>query len=141
MRKIKSINKRGYIDFEPQKKTEHGEQAALFDWAKAQEGIYPELRLMHAIPNGGHRHVAVAVKMKKEGVKRGVPDVFLPCARGAWHGLYLEMKVKPNTPSEDQQEWLEALNAQGYAAVVAWSFEEARGVVEGYLKNGLQEAK
>lgn len=123
------------------KHTEHGEQSALFDWAKAQECIYPELRLFHAIPNGGHRHVAVAVKMKKEGLKKGVPDTFLPCARGRWHGLYIEMKVKPNTPSDEQQEMLEALNEQGYATAVCYSFEDARDVVLGYLRDGLKEGK
>ena len=36
--------------------TEAQEQTALFQWAKMQSGKYPELALLHAIPNGGSRH-------------------------------------------------------------------------------------
>ena len=49
------------------------EQQALFDWAKIS-GI-PDLDLLHAIPNGGHRNKATAGRLKAEGVKRGVPDI------------------------------------------------------------------
>lgn len=123
------------------KHTEHGEQSALFDWALMMESQHPELRLMYAIPNGGHRRIAVAMKLKAEGVKKGVPDVHLPCARGRWHGLYIEMKVKPNHPTDEQQVMMEALNEQGYAAVVCYSFEDARDTVLGYLGNGLEGKK
>ena len=30
-------------------------QQALFTWASYQESIYPELKLLHHIPNGGKR--------------------------------------------------------------------------------------
>ena len=55
---------------------ETDEQQALFDWAKIS-GI-PDIDLLHAIPNGGHRNKATAGQLKAEGVKRGVPDIFLP---------------------------------------------------------------
>ena len=35
--------------------TESQEQIALFQWAKSVQGKYPELRLLHHIPNGGKR--------------------------------------------------------------------------------------
>lgn len=38
----------------------------------------PELRWLHAIPNGGQRDKITAGKLKAEGVKKGVLDVFLP---------------------------------------------------------------
>lgn len=47
---------------------EHTEQTALFSRLALYEGKYPELRWIFAIPNGGHRHIAVAAKMKAEGV-------------------------------------------------------------------------
>lgn len=65
--------------------TEHWEQVQLFEWSEN----LPELKLMHAIPNGGKRDIRVALKLKEEGVKPGVPDIFLPLSRGGKHGLYI----------------------------------------------------
>ena len=54
--------------------TEHEEQCALFEWADCW---FPMVSaLLFAIPMGGHRHIAVAAKLKAEGVKAGVPDIF-----------------------------------------------------------------
>ena len=46
--------------------SEHDEQVALFEWAAMNRSRIPELKLMFAIPNGGHRHKAVAGKMKAD---------------------------------------------------------------------------
>lgn len=113
---------------------EHDEQAALFGWAVLQAATMPELQLLHAIPNGGHRHKAVAAKMHAEGVKRGVPDICLPIARGEFHGLYIEMKFGRNRPSNEQLWWLEALAGQGYKTAVCWSFEAAQRIILEYLR-------
>ncbi|MBK8772659.1 MAG: hypothetical protein IPM06_19840 [Rhizobiales bacterium] len=32
---------------------EHAEQCAVIDWARAHEDVYPALRLLYAVPNGG----------------------------------------------------------------------------------------
>ena len=61
------------------KKTEHTEQVALFDWARANEPRHLQLGLLFAIPNGGKRHVGTGRKLKAEGVKSGVPDIFFRC--------------------------------------------------------------
>ena len=117
--------------------SEHDEQVALFRWARLAEGRYPELALLHAIPNGGARHIAVARKLKAEGVKSGVPDICLPVARGGYHGLYVELKHGSNKPTPEQQAWLERLTAEGYCAEVAWEFEGARELIEAYLREEL----
>lgn len=52
---------------------EANEQTALFHWAAfAAKHEHPELALMFAVPNGGHRHPVVAAKLKAQGVKAGV---------------------------------------------------------------------
>ena len=114
----------------------HKEQAALFRWAAFCEARHPELALLYAIPNGGHRHKAVAARMKAEGVKRGVPDVCLPVPRGGHHGLYVEMKTAEGTASQDQKEWLRALQRQGYRVAVCRGWEAARALIEDYLTTG-----
>lgn len=72
-----------------------------------------------AIPNGGSRNLIEAVNLKRSGVVKGVPDVFVAVARGQWHGLFIEAKVRGNAASSEQQTMLDKLLAQGYRAAVA----------------------
>ena len=116
------------------KRSEHSDQVAIFQWAALQSGAYPELELLFAIPNGAamksKRH---AVRMKAEGLKAGVPDMFLPVARGGYHGLWIEQKYNRNTPSDKQEWWLDRLHEQGYLAVVCYSTDESIKVIQEYL--------
>ena len=114
-------------------RNEHAEQAALFSWAEFARDRYPELALMFAIPNGGHRHKAVAARMKAEGVKRGVPDICLPVPRGIWHGLYIELKTSTGRVSREQRRWIALLITQGYRADVCRGWQQARQLIEEYL--------
>jgi hypothetical protein len=122
---------------------EHDEQAALFTWASYQTARLPELRLMFAIPNGGHRNLLVAKKMKAEGAKAGVPDIFLPVARNGFHGLFLEMKTEANRPkrggkgglSDLQAQWISELREQGFRCEVCYGSREAEAILIQYLTN------
>lgn len=128
--------------------TEHAEQVALFMWASQHFDEFPELRLMFAIPNGGERNVIVASNLKAEGCKAGVPDVFLPVARGPWHGLFLELKRKKSEAKSrgyataEQLKWIKELQAQGFGAMVCLGWEVARDCVLSYLtfQKGLTDA-
>ena len=113
--------------------SEHTEQVALFEWAAWLELQRPELGLLFAIPNGGHRHKAVAARMKAEGVKAGVPDIFLPVPRGDYAGLFVELKVGKNKPTPAQVEWHALLIEQGYKVVVCWGWQAASVEIEKYL--------
>lgn len=115
--------------------TEHEEQVALFKVMKLHEKQYPGLELAYAIPNGGHRHPAVAAKLKAEGVKAGVPDLFIPVPRGNAHGLYVELKAKGGTVSDAQRTMMAVLSKQGYACIVAYGWESAWGEIEAYMKS------
>lgn len=117
--------------------TEDREQAALFDWAALASGKYPELKLLHAIPNGGKRHIKTAMILQRTGVKSGVPDIFLPVARGDKHGMYIELKrIKKSTVSANQKEWLAALTAQGYECTICKGWEAAREEIIRYIEEG-----
>jgi hypothetical protein len=122
--------------------SEHDEQSLLFEWAKLQEGIYPQLLLLFAIPNGGKlpytrrgKHVFSPERLKlvKEGLKQGVPDLFLAFPSKFFFGLFIEMKFGKNKPTTEQVWWLQELALQGYATAIAYSFEEARDVIVNYL--------
>jgi hypothetical protein len=116
--------------------TEHAAQVALFRWANENAERHPELSLMFAIPNGGHRHRAVAARLKEEGVKAGVPDIFLPVPKGNRHGLWIELKRsnRRNHATPEQSRWLDALSAQGYAVTVCYGTDEAITAILDYLR-------
>ena len=113
--------------------SEHGNQVALFCWASQNFEIYPCLKLMYAIPNGGQRNFKVASQLKAEGVRAGVLDVCLPVPIAGFHGLYLELKVGVNKPTKEQYWYIDELRKQGYAAdwVIGW--EVARDRILAYL--------
>ena len=114
--------------------TEDDEQAAVFSWAGWMQKRWPELALLFHIPNGGYRHPATAARMKALGVKPGVPDLFLPAARGNYHGLWIEMKrQKGGKVSPMQTAWMDSLTAQGYKAVVCHGADAAIMAITEYL--------
>ena len=115
------------------KTTEADEQKALMQWAKWQEGRYPELKLLHHCPNGGTRNKLEAANLKRQGVKAGVPDLFLPVARNGKYGMFIEMKVGRNKCTDNQKKWIRNLLEQGYEVKVCYSCEEAIQIIKKYL--------
>lgn len=117
--------------------TEAQEQSALFEWADKQQGKYPELRWMHAIKNGGSLKGGEreGKRLKEQGVKAGVADVFLPCARGRYHGLYIEMKrVRDSRTSAEQIKFKYDMNEQGYLAHICYGWEQAADKILHYFQ-------
>lgn len=120
--------------------SEHEEQKNLIKWCKLNKNKYQNLDLIFAIPNGNvlsylNRNIAMRSmnKMKLEGLTKGIPDLFLPVAKGEFHGLFIEMKrIKNSTTSKEQKEKIEALNNQGYKAVICKGFEGAKKVILEY---------
>jgi hypothetical protein len=105
--------------------TEEQIQGAVADYL---DRALPDDAVWFHAPNGGHRHPAVAAKLKWLGVKPGVPDIFI-----VWRGrsICIELKAHKGTLSDAQKAMQQRLILSG--AVV---FEVARSVdeVEGFLK-------
>lgn len=112
---------------------EHREQVRLFAWARREEEGRPELGLLFAVPNGGRRDAVTGARLRDEGVRRGVPDVWLPVAREQWHGLVIELKASKGRATREQVEWLRRLGQEGYLALLCVGAEEAQSVIEQYL--------
>lgn len=110
------------------------EQAALLREVSVR---YPSAaKLIYHVPNGGHRHKLVAVKLKEQGVKAGVPDLVLPMARGGYFGLYIEFKARAPydaAVSPAQDAYLQALTDQGYLAIVCRGHVDAIEAIRAYL--------
>jgi hypothetical protein len=115
--------------------TEHEEQVALFQWAEANEGRWPELRNLVAFPNGGYRPMATAAMLREEGVKAGLPDMALFCQRGGKGALFIELKRRDrsNHATDAQRDWIERLRAAEYMAVICYGAQEAIEVIKTYL--------
>lgn len=114
--------------------TEHEEQVTVIDWCEAMSRMHPNLNLIYAIPNAGKRSLAIGAKMKREGLKSGVPDLFLPVARKGYHGLYIEMKRrKGGSVSKEQKDWIRDLTEEGYQVLVCKGADEAIKAICDYL--------
>jgi len=106
-------------------------QMACVRWFSLQ---YPNI-LLHHSPNGGSRHLLEGAKFKKMGTVAGFSDIFIMKPARGFHGLFVELKVKPNKLTDKQEEFLQKAKAERYATAVCYSFEEFVKVVTQYLKN------
>ena len=109
-----TIKKRAALPF-----SEHALQVAVVEYMTLM--VRPEL-YWSAIPNGGKRNISVAVKLKREGVRRGTPDLYvmLPDGKIAW----LELKVKGGSLSLEQRAFRDVCNRLGHHWAVAKSLDE-----------------
>lgn len=112
---------------------EHQHQVNVINWSMIHRAEYPDLKLLHAVPNGGNRNEIEAKHLKDEGVKPGVPDLFLPVSRGKYHGLMIEMKTDVGKTSDEQNWWIYELNKNGYFCEVCHGWESAVRIIEWYM--------
>jgi hypothetical protein len=106
--------------------SEHQIQSAVVDWC-ALKGIP-----IFAIPNGGYRSIITAMRLQREGVKAGVPDLFVPIVKPPFGGLWIEMKTPKGRVDPKQKFWLELLSKQ-YATAVCRSVDAGIETIKNYL--------
>ena len=118
--------------------TEHDIQSTLIVWWHYQSKKWkiPE-QLLYAIPNGGHRNIVTATKLKHEGVRAGVPDLFLAFPKSPYHGLYIELKKPKGRASRAQLEYIQMLRFYGYYTAICYGFDDAINIIKSYLKGVL----
>ena len=139
--------------------SEHGHQRALFAWAAIAHrcgfefadawardqptgGIAHKpvdaLRWLHAIPSGGSRgdtprsRAIVGGRMKAEGVRKGIADIFLPVPTNYHAGLYIEMKKEGGRITPEQKAFGSYCKRVGYGWVVCYSWREAADIITTY---------
>lgn len=117
------------------KQVERAHCIALISWRDAVIERYPELALLHHIPNGGYRDKITAANLKRMGTLAGVFDYCLPVARKGHHGLYLEMKAPGGRLSDSQKRFAGMLQKENYCTNIATDWEQAAKILEWYLKN------
>lgn len=71
----------------------------------------------------GRRVSPQGMKLRAQGVLPGVPDLVIPHARGGYHGLAVELKVKGGTVSDEQKYVLDWFEREGWFTAVCWSLD------------------
>lgn len=106
--------------------SETEEQEGFVNWFRAKfSGV-----LIFAIPNGGHRSISTAKRLKAEGVVSGIPDLHVP----AWR-LWIEMKrVKGGKLSTEQEATILHLEGLGHKVVVGRGAEDASAQIVEWIK-------
>lgn len=94
------------------------------------------LKYVHIV-NEGLRSVQTGARLKKIGMQRGFPDLQILKPSGKYHGLFIEMKSLKGRPTSEQKQWIVELNSLGYYATVCRGFDEAKQVINDYLKGKL----
>jgi hypothetical protein len=84
-------------------------------------------------PNGGHRNVAEAAKLKAMGVKAGIPDILILEPRKFCYGFAIELKVGKNKCTDSQKEMQRHFIAANWHVLVSYSLDEVIFEIDKYL--------
>lgn len=119
-------------------------QVSCVKWFDLQ---YPKLKLnLFSIPNEGARTVANGARMKAQGRRAGVADMFLaipeypPNCEGwlksneAKFGMFIEFKVGKGKQSEQQIAFQKAVEKQRYHYEIVSDFTQFKNLIEKYLQ-------
>jgi hypothetical protein len=126
-------------------------QQAIVEWAKhINVRSYKLSDFLIKIPNEGKRSFKNGKIMKKEGLRKGVSDLFLAlpirekptrtisissggCISIIKPGLWLEIKSKKGKLSIAQMEWITLMALMGYEATCVYSVDEGIQAIKVYL--------
>lgn len=81
----------------------------------------------------------MAAKLKQEGVKAGVADLFVALSNGKYHGLFIEVKVGKNRQQPNQKIFEQKVLENGYQYKVVRSIDEMIAVIREYRIEQRQE--
>lgn len=122
--------------------TEAAHQSAFMCWCQQSlKTIDPRLNFAFHVPNGGLRDKITASRMKSQGVKPGVPDVFIPIPNylTGKHGLWIEFKRPSHQSaidggmSKEQIIWRDYLISQNYDYFLSHGYLPAIDYTLNYL--------
>lgn len=96
------------------------------------------------VPNERHCSPALGLRLKRQGVKAGIPDCLIfrahvivtpggpdkPASNLIRHGLAIELKAPGNYPTPEQRAWLRTFADEGWTARVCKSVPEVVAVLD-----------
>ena len=118
--------------------TEHQIQSAFFEWCRLNERKYPELKHgMFSTMNGVRLPIGLAMKVKRQGAKKGTADVIFICLRRDKSGIAAEFK-RPSSNSKlspEQVDFLSYAESQNFVVHVWRTVDEAINATVRYLES------
>ncbi|KZX78255.1 hypothetical protein A3715_10330 [Oleiphilus sp. HI0009] len=113
---------------------EHFEQVYIFHYFEMH---YPAVyQGLFAVPNAGKRGMAERGRLSSQGLRKGIPDIFLDIAIEPYHGCRIELKrtgAKSFNVSNEQNDWIRYYNANGYYAKACFGYRDAIDTICSYL--------
>ena len=108
--------------------SEHDEQVLFCQWF---DETFPD-DLIYAVPNGDYRDIRTAVKLKAEGVKKGIADLTILWRDG--RVLFLEFKrSKGGVQSDAQRDFEHYVTECGHTYLLCHGFNDAKKKILNYL--------
>ena len=101
-------------------------QRHLVTWCKQHEN--PIYHTVFHVPNGELRDKVTAIRLKKQGVVAGIPDLCIPLPGG--QTLWLELKTKKGRLSKVQKKLIDRWAERGHIVRVAYGYDEAVAILE-----------
>ena len=102
---------------------EHDEQCTVVKYLESIGCI------CYAIPNAGKRSPSAAAWYRAEGMRKGVPDLCVPMARGGYHSLYIEMKRSDGTANDVSDEQFEEMVERAIDSIPDRFLDELENIV------------
>tara|TARA_Y100000385_G_C13070829_1_gene628982 strand:- start:1739 stop:2107 length:369 start_codon:yes stop_codon:yes gene_type:complete len=106
-------------------------QNAVMQYFKMQ---YPDSFVIHC-PNEGKRTPYERFKFKHLGGVSGVPDILCFDSNADFNGLAIELKVKPNKPTENQEKCLKTLKNKNWKTSISYDFDDCKNLIDEYFGN------
>lgn len=116
------------------REAKHFIQTAFFEEVFRRRKTDGRWKAVTAVSCGQQRQgAAAAARLKKEGVDKGIPDVFVAVPAGGYHGLWLTFKSPGRDCSRPQYEKIALLRSFGYKVEIADDARSAIKITETYL--------
>lgn len=110
--------------------TESKLQQACVKWFDLQ---YPHYKLnLFSIPNEGARTPANGARMKAQGRRAGVADMFLAVKKMHIPGIFFEFKAPNGKQSPSQKDFQKSVE-QDYMYEIITEFDDFKALIEAYL--------
>ncbi len=115
---------------------EHEIQATFFDYVTAKSQNSWKYANIFAVPNGSYKSHQQAAKYKREGLRSGVPDVFVAVPNFSREvcGAFIEFKREGGKPTDNQLSWHRSLTKAGYLVKIFDNVNDAIHFIDQYIR-------
>ncbi len=110
--------------------TEEQIQTSCITWFNFHYPKYKDLLVHH---HNNPRNPVNGARLKKLGLKAGIPDLVLYVPNSDYYCLFIEMKNEKGRLSAKQKEYKKLLQEQGYKWELCRSKEDFKKIISNYI--------